>query len=292
MCRFAGPLVGAVRTLDDILAGRWRVTRPAEPVASFNVPSRSDDHKPASLTVRTATGAGWIIAWRMTTRVLGLVNTLILVHLLLPADFGLVALATSMSNAVDLFSTIGVEQALIREKHLDRALYDTGFTIKLVRALAVGLVVAAGAAPVAGFYGDPRLRWILLALALGLLLSGLENIRVVDFQRDLAFDKRFQILLLPRIVAVLASISFALIYRNYWALVVGILTNRGMQLVLTYVVRPWLPHMTLRSWRRNPRVLILAVGHRDCADGTRPHRRPGDRPGAWANQRRYLFNRR
>jgi lipopolysaccharide exporter len=226
------------------------VTLQAEPVASLSDPSSSDAPRPASLTVRTATGAGWIITWRMTTRVLGLANTLFLVHLLLPADFGLVALATSMSNAVDLFSTIGVEQALIREKHLDRAVYDTGFTINLLRALAVGLVVAAGAEPAAAFYGDPRLMWILLALSLGLLLSGLENIRVVDFQRDLAFGKRFQILLLPRIAAVLASIGFALIYRNYWALVVGILTNRGMQLVLTYVILPWLPRMTLRSWRQ------------------------------------------
>jgi len=219
-------------------------------MSSIRDPSSSNAPRPASLTVRTATGAGWIIAWRMTTRVLGLVSTLILVHLLAPADFGLVALASSLSNAVDLFSTIGVEQALIREKHVDRALYDTGFTINVLRALAVSLVVAAGAEPVSRFYGDPRLMWILLALALGLLLSGLENIRVVDFQRDLAFGKRFQILLLPRIAAVLASISFALVYRNYWALVVSILITRGMGLVLTYVVRPWLPHLTLRSWRR------------------------------------------
>lgn len=226
------------------------MTLPAEPVTSLSDPPSSGGPKPASLTVRTAAGAGWIIAWRMTTRMLGLVNTLVLVHLLLPADFGLVALATSMSNAIDSFSTIGVEQALIRETHLDRALYDTGFTLNLLRSLAVGLVVAAGAEPAAAFYGDPRLRWILLALALGLLMSGLENIRVVDFQRDLAFNKRFQILLVPRIAAVVAAISFAVIYRNYWALVIGILTNRGMGLVVTYLIRPWLPHVTLRSWRR------------------------------------------
>jgi len=219
-------------------------------MSSLSDPSSSADPSPSSLTVRTATGAGWIIAWRMTTRVLGMLSTLVLARLLVPADFGLVALASSLSNAVDLFSTVGVEQALIREDHVDRALYDTGFTINVLRALAVALVVVAGAGPAAAFYGDDRLRWILLALALGLLFSGLENIRVVDFERDIAFNKRFQILLFPRIAAVIVSVSFALVYRSYWALVLSILTNRALSLVLTYVVRPWLPRVTLRSWRR------------------------------------------
>ncbi len=206
--------------------------------------------EPASLTVRTAKGAGWVIVWRMVTRVLGLLNTFILVRLLLPADFGLVALAASFSQAVDFLSTVGVEQALIRETHIDSTLYDTGFTLNVIRAVIVGSVIAGGAEPVAAFYGDMRLMPILLTMAVAMLLSGLENVRIVDFQRDLAFDKRFQMLLLPRVAGIVASIAYALVYRDYWALVIGVLTTRGSRMVLTYVMRPYRPHVTLRSWRR------------------------------------------
>ena len=46
-----------------------------------------------SLQGKIFTGAGWILGWRMATRGLGLVSTLVLVRLLLPEDFGLIALA-------------------------------------------------------------------------------------------------------------------------------------------------------------------------------------------------------
>ena len=36
--------------------------------------------------------AWWVIAWRLGMRILGLISTLVLVRLLVPADFGLLAL--------------------------------------------------------------------------------------------------------------------------------------------------------------------------------------------------------
>ncbi len=61
----------------------------------------------ASLALKTAKGAGWVIGWRFATRLLGIVNTLFLARLLLPADFGLVALATSFSLAIDGLAEMG-----------------------------------------------------------------------------------------------------------------------------------------------------------------------------------------
>jgi lipopolysaccharide exporter len=54
-----------------------------------------------SVLARTVRGAGWVIAWRMGMRILGLASTLILVRLLAPADFGLLALAASFAQTVD-----------------------------------------------------------------------------------------------------------------------------------------------------------------------------------------------
>ena len=56
-----------------------------------------------SILEKTARGAGWVVAWRMITRTLGLLSTLVLVRLLAPADFGLIALATSFSVSIEAF---------------------------------------------------------------------------------------------------------------------------------------------------------------------------------------------
>ena len=85
-----------------------------------------------SLQGKIFSGAGWIVGWRMATRGLGLISTLVLARLLLPADFGLVALATGFAGAVESMSYMGVEDALVREKSPGRGLYDTGFTLGLL----------------------------------------------------------------------------------------------------------------------------------------------------------------
>ena len=50
-----------------------------------------------SVLARTVRGAGWVIVWRLGMRVLGLISTLVLMRLLVPSDFGLLALAASFS---------------------------------------------------------------------------------------------------------------------------------------------------------------------------------------------------
>jgi lipopolysaccharide exporter len=210
----------------------------------------ADGPAPLSLTARTARGAGWVVGWRFATRILGTVNTLVLVKLLAPGDFGLVALGTTFSQALDGFLEIGVAYALIRETSLDRAMYDTGFTLSLIRGVISALLIVCCAWPVAQFFSEPRLLYVLLALAAGMLISSFENIGVIDFQRDIAFEKEFGLQLAPRILGIAACIVVAVVWRTYWALVVGIMTTRCTRTLFTYLMHSYRPHLSLRAWRR------------------------------------------
>ncbi len=172
-----------------------------------------------------------------------------LVRLLTPADFGLIALATSFSQSVDWLSTIGVREALIRRHTLTRSLYDTGFTLNALRGVLMALAILAMAWPVAGFFDDARLFPILLVLAGVTMLSALENIGTVDFRRDLAFGREFWMAVIPRIGAIVVSMTLAFVLRNFWALIGGILTAAVMRLAMSYIMHPYRPGLTLRDWR-------------------------------------------
>jgi O-antigen/teichoic acid export membrane protein len=152
-----------------------------------------------SLARQAAAGAGWIVAWRVATRNVGLVSTLILVRLLDPSDFGLVALATGLINSVDALSAIGVQDALVRAPSPTRDMYDTGFGLSVLRGVVTAVIVAAMAWPVGEFMNDSRLAIVMLALAAGLLISSFENIGIVDFRRDMAFRKEFDMQLWSRV---------------------------------------------------------------------------------------------
>jgi len=130
---------------------------------------------------RTVIGAGWMILWRMATRVLGVLSTFVLARVLVPADFGLIAIATTFIGIFDAFSVFGLQDALIREGRPDRDLYDTAFTIGVIRGIANTGLVVAGASLAAEFFGDPRLAAVVLVLAILALCDGFENIAIVDF---------------------------------------------------------------------------------------------------------------
>jgi lipopolysaccharide exporter len=202
-----------------------------------------------SMLSRTATSTGWIVGWRMATRLFGLISTLILVRLLAPGDFGLVALGTSFIGAVDMLSGLGVEDALVREHAPTRALYDTAFTLTAIRSVGTSVVIALAAVPVAAFFGEPRLADVLWALAAGTLIGGIASIGVIDFRRDMAFEKEFLLQILPRIISVAVTIGVAMIWHSYWALIAGILTARAGRTVFSYRMHVWRPRFTLSAWR-------------------------------------------
>jgi lipopolysaccharide exporter len=202
-----------------------------------------------SVLARTVRGAGWVIAWRMGMRVLGLGSTLILVRLLVPADFGLLALAASFAQTVDGMMMLGTEEAVIRYPAPDRHVYDTAWTLNVIRGLTVTAIVLLSAVPVARFFGDPRLVTVLIVIALPPLFDGLSNIGTVDFRRDMQFHKEFAIMVLPKFFGIVATLTAAIIHPSYTALLYGIATNQSLRSAMSYVMHPFRPRFSLRAWR-------------------------------------------
>jgi O-antigen/teichoic acid export membrane protein len=205
---------------------------------------------PGTMLAKTARGAGWVIGFRMVTRLLGIVSTLTLVRLLGPGDFGLVALGSSFALTVDALANLSPHEAIIRERAPDRVMYDTAFTMNLLRGLLTAGLVAAACLPVAAFFHEPRLAPVVLALAAATLIGALENIACVDFVRDFAFDKEFRLWTIPRVLQVATTIGCALLWHSYWALIAGILAGRLLRTALSYWMRPYWPRLTLQAWRR------------------------------------------
>ena len=202
-----------------------------------------------SIASRTAVGAAWVMLWRFATRGVGFLSTLILARLLVPEDFGLVTLAAAFAGSVDLLSWIGVQDMLVREAAPTREQYDTAFTLSVLRGLLTATVVVALAPLLGYFMKEPRLTPIILTLALGAAMAGLENVGIVDFRRDLRFDMEFKLMILPRVAGSIITVVSAVMLRSYWALIIGILASRALRVVYSYTVHPFRPRWGLAAWR-------------------------------------------
>ena len=191
-----------------------------------------------------------MILWRLVTRSLGVISTLVLAHVLVPQDFGVVAIATTYVAAFDAISTVGLQEAIIKTSGSGEQLHNTAFTLEILRGVMNGIIVAASAPLAASFFSEPRIAAVLYVLAALAVFEGFENIGVVEFRRDLRFDKDFQLFLVPQLISVVVTISCSLAFRSYWALVCGIATLRLARLAATYILHPYRPGFSLAEWRQ------------------------------------------
>jgi lipopolysaccharide exporter len=209
-------------------------------------------HSPANsafIRAKTFAGALWLVSWRMLARVIGLGSTLVLARVLVPADFGLLGMATAFSGSVDALSTLGLQEALVRRRSEDKEIYDTAFTLQLVRSLLTGAILLLGAPLVAAWFKEPRLIPVLTVLAGASLISGFENIGIIEYRRDLRFDVQFKLLLWPRLIQVAVTILLAVTLRSYWALLWGIIATKVTKTLLTYTFHPHRPKFQISGWR-------------------------------------------
>ncbi len=193
----------------------------------------------------TYRGAAMAVTLTWSLRAIGLVSVFILARLLEPEDFGVVGLAMSAVAIVEIFSFLGMRQALLRLPGDQRDYYDTAFTIQLVVFCALALVLFAIAGPAAAFYDEPRVEPVIFVLAMRFVLIGLGNIGVVEFDRHRDFGRDLKMRASARIASFFVTVALALTLRTYWALVAGMLIHSALLTGLSYAMQPYRPRFSL-----------------------------------------------
>ena len=202
-----------------------------------------------NVLVDIANGAKWTAFTRISIRLIGLASTIILARLLSPHDFGLVAIGMAFISILTLLGSFDFETVLIQHPNPTRDHYDTAWTLNVMYFSLTALGLVAIAPYLARFYATPQLTDILYTLALGLLLKGSANVKIIDFQKYFRFRYDAILNVSAKIAGFCAAVSAALILRSYWALLIGMLTAQATYLMLSYVLAPFRPRPTLSRFR-------------------------------------------
>src|SRR5687767_5286940 len=125
------------------------------------------EHVPrASTDPQVVRGGAIAIAARAISAAIQIGSVLILARLLTPEDYGLVAMVTAVTGFASVFVDLGTRDALVRRAHVSQGEASALFWITVAVGCACTLALALCGPLIASFYGDPRLRDIVVLSSL------------------------------------------------------------------------------------------------------------------------------
>ncbi|MBV8093279.1 MAG: lipopolysaccharide biosynthesis protein, partial [Acetobacteraceae bacterium] len=194
---------------------------------------------------QTAFGGILLVGSRLATRLLDLATMLVLARILRPADFGLVAIATSLVQVVEAVLELPLNQALVRLPEISRAQCDTAFTLGAVRGLVLSFILFVAAWPLSQIYGDDRLFWLVCALTVGPVMRGLGNPSFAHFHKNMSFWRDLIVELTGKLLSFTIGIALAFLTDSYWAIAAGIIAFPTGITITSYLLKPYRPRFTL-----------------------------------------------
>lgn len=213
-----------------------------------------------SISTRISKSAGWLIGARLLSRLLGLISTVIVARILVPEDFGILALALSVVNIAEGISATGFWNALIRQSDVSEDDYNTVWTLNIIRGIILCILVLICAFVLPPLLHSPELSLLLIVFSLLPLLKSFTSPRTLAFVRELDFSKAFYIQIASRFFSVAMVIVVVLVWRTYWALVVGIFVDALAQAILSFLILVHRPSLTFSSARKILKFTIWLNG--------------------------------
>ncbi|NVO57337.1 lipopolysaccharide biosynthesis protein [Rhodobacteraceae bacterium B1Z28] len=168
-------------------------------------------------------------------------SVLILSRLLMPADFGLIAMIGPIIAFLSLFKEMGLLQAVIQKQTLTYGQLNALFWINLGVSLTLTVLLIALAPLAAAFYNQPDLTWLIRVMALNMVITALGAQHFALLNRRMIFGRIAITASVASLCTLSTSIFFALVSPTPWALVAGTLVGGTVGAMLVWIWVPWRP---------------------------------------------------
>lgn len=193
---------------------------------------------------RALHGAGWTIGGFGLSRVLRLLNHLILAWILAPQVFGLMTLVRIFKQGLEMFSDLGIRPSIIRsQRGLDSDFLNTAWTIQVIRGAGLWVASCVLAVPYAWIYSQnnseaTQLKYLIPVAGLSALIAGFQSTSLAILSRKLEVGKCTILEIKTQIVTLISIVVWALISPSIWAMIGGGIIGNIYQVYASYRIIP------------------------------------------------------
>lgn len=183
----------------------------------------------------------WRFAERCGAQGVSFIVSIVLARLLAPSDYGLVAMATVLTNILTVFVNSGMGSALVQKKDADDLDFSTVFYFNLAMSAGLYLIVFFAAPFIAGYYNNSDLTPLVRVLSLSLIIYGLKALQQAFVTKNMLFKRFFFATLGGTIFSAVLGIVLAYFGVGVWALVAQQLTNELIDTIILWFTVKWRP---------------------------------------------------
>lgn len=196
---------------------------------------------------KIVSGMVWRFGEKITAQSVSLIVSIVLARILMPEDYGIVAILNIFIAIAEIFVTSGLGTALIQKKDATQTDFSTLFWCNIVLSMVLYVIVFVASPLIAYFYDMPQLTPVLRVFAIRLPINAINSIQNAYVSRQMDFKKFFFATIIGTIISAGVGISMAYAGYGVWALVGQILTNTVIDTIVLFITIKWRPTFEF-SW--------------------------------------------
>lgn len=201
------------------------------------------------LKSQTVSSLIWKLLERSGNQIIQLAVQVVLARILVPEDFGALAIMLVFVNIGNAIVQSGLNTAIVQAPEIDEGDCSTVFWMSFVISIILYFGTFIFAPAVATFYSMPAIVWPLRVLCLILPLGAFNSVQIAIVQRRLQFRKIFIATMFAVVSSAVFGIGLAAAGTGIWALVVQQLIYQAVScVVMTFQVR-WRPRFVFVASR-------------------------------------------
>jgi len=194
-----------------------------------------------NLKKQAINGVIWTFAQQFSVQIINFVVQVILARLLMPEDFGLIAMLMVFMSIGLVLMDGGMTHSLIRMKNPDQLDYSTVFVTNLMVSIVAYSLVFAGAPFIAGFYAQELLKDVLRVFALTFIIQSFAAVHVAKFTKEMDFKIQMKLQIPSTIIAAIVGVGMAYAGYGIWSLVWLNLTQKTFFSLQNWLFVQWKP---------------------------------------------------
>lgn len=206
---------------------------------------------------RLINGFFWSAVERLSTQGIQFVLSIIIARMVIPAEYGLIAMLSIFLAIAQTFVDSGFSYALIQKQDKDDKDFSTVFIFSTVISFFIYLFFYLISPYISDFYGEERLISILRASFLVLIINALGIVQRTNFIINYNFKVQAKISIISVMVSGICGIVLAYYGYGVWALVFQSLISSMVNCVLLWVYGNW--HLKL-SFSVNSFLSLFSFG--------------------------------